>query len=493
MPDRSPAGPPCSSRTSRCRTRGSLRPQARRPRHGSARWLNRRWKRRRAESFLLRSGRLQAARFTGFQGSHRAAGQLQCIGKCHLQHLATMPAQAGRVRAFLRAFSVCVSVQHARILRNWPVRIAPPEYRSRAGCERPPDQQDKCAEEIALMKPESRTADALRASLTTTFLVGGGEMGALIRAHDWNSTSLGAPENWPQGLKTAIRIMLTSRQPIWIGWGPELLFFYNDPYKSIIGGKHPVSLGQPTEVVWHEIWSDIAPLLATAMTGYEGTFTEQKLLIMERNGFPEETYYTFSYSPIPNDDGSAGGIICANSDDTARVIGERQLMLLRDLAASTADARLWRDACELSVRALQTDARDIPFALLYMAEPGGADITLAGASGIAPGHRAAPEAMRATEAAHWPFAEVLRTQTPVVVSDLAQRFGPGLPSGPWSLELTQAVVLPIMPGGETARAGVLVAALNPCRLLDDGYRAFLNLAAGQIGAAIGYAHAYKEE
>jgi hypothetical protein len=257
------------------------------------------------------------------------------------------------------------------------------------------------------MKPDSRTADALRASLTTTFLVGGGEMGALIRAYDWNSTSLGAPENWPQGLKTAIRIMLTSRQPIWIGWGPELLFFYNDPYKSIIGGKHPVSLGQPTAVVWHEIWSDIGPLLATALTGAEGTFVEQKLLIMERNGFPEETYYTFSYSPVPNDDGSAGGIICANSDDTARVIGERQLMLLRELAASTADARLWRDACELSVRALQTGSRDIPFALLYMAEPGGADVTLAGASGIAPGHRAAPESMRAGEAAHWPFAEAL--------------------------------------------------------------------------------------
>jgi PAS domain S-box-containing protein len=343
------------------------------------------------------------------------------------------------------------------------------------------------------MKPDSRTADALRASLSTTFLVGGGEMGALMRAHDWSATSLGTPENWPQGLKTAIRIMLTSRQPIWIGWGPQLLFFYNDAYKSIIGGKHPVALGQPTEVVWHEIWSDIAPLLDTALTGAEGTFVEQKLLIMERNGFPEETYYTFSYSPIPNDDGSAGGIICANSDDTARVIGERQLMLLRDLAASTADARLWRDACELSVRALQTDARDIPFALLYMAEPGGADVALAGLSGIARGHRAAPEAMRAGDAAHWPFAQVLGTQSPMVVTDLAQRFGAGLPSGPWNREPTEAVVLPIMPGGETARAGVLVVALNPCRLLDDGYRTFLNLVAGQIGGAIGYAHAYEEE
>ncbi|WP_144150506.1 response regulator [Paraburkholderia sp. BCC1885] len=343
------------------------------------------------------------------------------------------------------------------------------------------------------MKPDSRTADALRASLTTNFLLGGGEMGALIRAYDWNSTSLGAPENWPQGLKTAIRIMLTSRQPIWIGWGPELLFFYNDPYKSIVGGKHPVALGQPTEVVWHEIWSEIAPLLATALTGDEGTFVEQKLLIMERNGFPEETYYTFSYSPIPNDDGSAGGIICANSDDTARVIGERQLMLLRELGAATADARLLRDACELSARSLQTDARDIPFALLYMAEPGGTDVTLAGASGITAGHAAAPVSMHATEAGPWPFAEVLKTQSAVMVNDLAQRFGRGLPSGPWSLEPSHAVVLPVMPGGESARAGVLIAALNPCRLFDDGYRAFLDLVAGQIGAAIGYAHAYEEE
>ncbi|RFU47666.1 response regulator [Paraburkholderia sp. DHOC27] len=343
------------------------------------------------------------------------------------------------------------------------------------------------------MKPDSSTADALRASLNTTFLAGGGEMGALIRAFDWSSTSIGAPENWPQGLKTAIRIMLTSRQPIWIGWGKELLYFYNDPYKSIIGGKHPVALGQPTEVVWHEIWNDIAPLLATALSGGEGTFVEQKFLVMERNGFPEETYYTFSYSPIPDDDGSPGGIICANSDDTARVMGERQIMLLRELAAATADARVWSDVCEASARALATNPRDLPFALLYLAEPGSAEVTLAGASGIAPGHPAAPTAMHAAHDPCWPFAEVLRTQTPQLVTHLAQRFGAGLPSGPWHLEPAQAVVLPVTPGGEAARGGVLVVALNPCRLFDESYRAFLNLVAGQIGAAIAYANAYEEE
>src|ERR1700686_5419625 len=131
----------------------------------------------------------------------------------------------------------------------------------------------------------------------------------------------------------AVRIMLTSLQPIWIGWGSELIYLYNDPYKSIIGGKHPGALGRPVFDVWREIWDDIGPLLATAMKGDEGIYVEEQLLIMERNGYAEETYYTFSYSPIPDDDGSAGGIICANTDDTQRVIGERQLALMRELAA----------------------------------------------------------------------------------------------------------------------------------------------------------------
>lgn len=138
-----------------------------------------------------------------------------------------------------------------------------------------------------------------------------------MRAFDWASTPIGPPESWPQALKTAVRIMLTSQQPIWIGWGPELTYLYNDPYKSIIGGKHPWALGRPTSEVWSEIWEDIAPLLAKATSGHEGTYVEAQLLIMERNGFPEETYYTFSYSPIPTDDGSPGGIFCANTDDTS--------------------------------------------------------------------------------------------------------------------------------------------------------------------------------
>jgi hypothetical protein len=145
-----------------------------------------------------------------------------------------------------------------------------------------------------------------------------------MRRFDWGKTSIGSPERWPESLTTAIRIILTSRQPFWIGWGEELIYFYNDPYKSIIGGKHPAALGQPTSVVWREIWGDIGPLLATALSGTEGTYVEAQRLIMERNGYPEETYYTFSYSPIPDDDGATGGIICEAGQESPASCRDQQ-------------------------------------------------------------------------------------------------------------------------------------------------------------------------
>ncbi|MDO9714041.1 ATP-binding protein [Paracraurococcus lichenis] len=316
-----------------------------------------------------------------------------------------------------------------------------------------------------------------------------------MRRHDWAVTPLGPLETWPQSLKTAVRIMLTSRQPIWIGWGEELIYLYNDAYKAIIGGKHPWALGRPAAEVWREIWGDIGPMLATAMTGDEGTYVEEQLLVMERNGYPEETYYTFSYSPIPKDEGGTGGIICANTDDTQRVIGERQLALLRDLAAGTAEARSWRQACERSVAVLATDPRDLPFAMLYMAEPDGRRLSLVGAAGIEPGHHvAAPASVPLNGPSPWPFAEVLRHPEMRLVPDLAARFGCGLPTGSvWTRPPAQVAMLPVSVTGAAGRAGVLVVGLNPFRLFDEGYRRFLGLAAGQLTAAIANADAYEEE
>src|SRR5687768_3330814 len=126
----------------------------------------------------------------------------------------------------------------------------------------------------------TQTVDQLQRSFSQILSLGG-EMGGRIRAFDWSSTSLGPIETWPQSLITIVCIMLTSRQPIWIGWGPELIKLYNDPYKAIVGGKHPDALGQPAAVVWRDIWHDIAPMLQQVMEKNEGTYVESQLLIMQ--------------------------------------------------------------------------------------------------------------------------------------------------------------------------------------------------------------------
>lgn len=327
----------------------------------------------------------------------------------------------------------------------------------------------------------------------TGFLAGGGELGALIRSHDWSSTPLGLPEGWPQSLKTAVRIMLTSRQPIWIGWGKELTYLYNDPYRSIIGGKHPWALGRPTSDVWREIWHDIGPLLDTAMGGIEGTYVEEQLLIMERHGYAEETYYTFSYSPIPSDDGKAGGIICANTDDTKRVIGERQLKLLRELASRTVDAKSRTEACGRAVEALAADTHDLTFVLLYVSAPGSQALQLTSSFGVETGHAAAPAWLNADAHSPWPVARVIGAHEPVVVEDLENVFAGQAPSGAWDKPSGKVAVLPLTSPGEAGRVGVMVAGLNPYRVFDEEYRGFLGLVTGQIGAAIANADAYEEE
>jgi PAS domain S-box-containing protein len=321
---------------------------------------------------------------------------------------------------------------------------------------------------------------------------GNSELAALMRAKDWSQTSLGPPSLWPESLKTCVRIVLTSRQAMFVWWGDELINIYNDAYKAIVGGKHPAALGQPASVVWREIWDQVGPRAETAMQRNEGTYDEALLLIMERYGYPEETYYTFSYSPVPNDQGGTGGIICANTDDTQRIIGERQLSLLSELGNRTAEARRAEDACRLAAAGLATNRRDLPFALIYLLEPDRRRLILAGEAGIAPGHPAAPEEVDLDAAPAWPFAEVLRTGAAKVIAGEAIA-ALDLPRGDWDRAPDQAVVLPLSPQGETGRAGVLVAGLNPYRQYDERYEGFLGLVAGQIAAGIANAQAYEEE
>jgi PAS domain S-box-containing protein len=320
---------------------------------------------------------------------------------------------------------------------------------------------------------------------------GGGETGSLMKGIDWARTPLGPVETWPQTLKTCVRIVLTARQPMFVWWGDDLINLYNDAYKTIVGGKHPVALGQPAQIVWREIWPQIKPMVESALSANEGTYDEALLLIMERYGYQEETYYTFSYSPVPNDQGGTGGIFCANSDDTQRIISERQLALLGDLAARTGDARSWQEACRLTTASLSTDQKDLCFSIIYVLEPAKKLAMLAGTSGIEPGHPAAPESIAVDANTVWPVAQAQAEHEIRVVQLADDQFD--LPLGAWNRAPHTVAVVPIPASGPTGRSGSLVVGLNPYRALDENYSNFLRLIATQISASMANAEAYEQE
>ena len=167
------------------------------------------------------------------------------------------------------------------------------------------------------MKPEHETP-----SEWLPFLSGGGHMGAMMRAHDWSHSPLGHPRTWPQALRTTVGLMLNSKFPMFVAWGPELGFLYNDSYAIILGEKHPTALGDRFHDIWREIWDDIHPLIVRALKG-ESTYMDRLPLRMNRHGYDEDTWFRFSYSPVRDEDGTVAGMYCACVEMTGEVLAER--------------------------------------------------------------------------------------------------------------------------------------------------------------------------
>ncbi len=312
-------------------------------------------------------------------------------------------------------------------------------------------------------------------------------MGEAIRAHDWSATSLGPPSLWSQSLKTAVRIMASSRFAMWMAWGPDLTFLCNDAYRPTLGTKRGW-LGASSAKVWEEIWSDIGPRIDRVLTRGEATWDEGLRLFLERSGFREETYHTFSYSPLDDDDGRTAGMLCVVTEETGRVVGERRLRVLRDLGLRFADTRTEAEVWAALQACLASEGRDLPFALVYLFDQDVERATLACHCGIAAGHTAAPPVLTAASA--WPLREAIIGE--VRVAQLSSRFGL-LPSGPWDQPPVAALMLPISAQGEARPIGTFIAALNPYRPLDADYRGFLDLLVGQIAAALANVNAYTAE
>ncbi|MDB5104801.1 MAG: hypothetical protein JWP91_2490 [Fibrobacteres bacterium] len=332
-----------------------------------------------------------------------------------------------------------------------------------------------------------------------TLFRGGGNMGAMMRALDWSHSPLGPESKWPQSLRTAISIVLDSKFPMYIAWGKDFTQFYNDGYRPILGSsKHPKALGISTRETFAEIWDIIGPMFDGVMQG-TATGYEDFLLPLDRHGFVEECYFTFSYSPIREEGGGVGGVLVTVTETTKRVLGERRLKTLRTLAAATANAATPQEACRAAMEALAGNRADLPFAALYLIDEKKPEACL---MGISEGHPLlCAEAFPAGESlgTPWPLERVAVSgamECPLAPSDPA-RANPSPADGAESPSgrthgPKNALLLPISKPGQERPAGILVVGLSPRLPLDGDYRSFLDLVAGQTATAVSNARAIQE-
>jgi signal transduction histidine kinase len=323
---------------------------------------------------------------------------------------------------------------------------------------------------------------------------GTSEMAVRMRQLDWSTTALGPVDCWPQSLRTSVGTCLNCAFPIVLWWGPALTILYNDEYKQILGPeKHPAALGQPGAQVWAEIWDVIESMLMQVYTRGEATRSRDLLLHVDR-GYSEEAYFSFSYSPIYDDDGRIGGIFCPVIETTEKVIGERRLRTLRDLAARCKGAESEEATFDAAASILAANSQDVPFAMLYAIDDRQSTAVLKATAGIMPGKIASPETvvLDKENPAIWSLGTVAHTGRIEVVADLPDRF-PDLPTGAWKTPPSFAKVLPVLMPGQHHPRAILVAAISPMRALDDDYRTFFRLIAAQIASSLADAQALEEE
>ncbi|MFZ6655441.1 ATP-binding protein [Undibacterium sp. TJN19] len=340
------------------------------------------------------------------------------------------------------------------------------------------------------------------------FLSAPGQLGGLIAARDWSTTSLGPISSWPQSLKTAVSLILSSRQPMWIGWGKDITFLYNDAYIEVLSlAKHPQALGLPAAEVWSEIWDICGPLADRVFAVGEATNADNVRLFMNRGGFLEENFFSFSYSPIRDESGNVAGLFCPNLDVTAKHLNARRLRTLSEMAARSLLEKTVRAAADSVIAVLAGNPDDIPFALLYLNHqtPGqqavATGLQLSQATGIAVEDVPAIIALDSEEGDDAVVGKVSlslileRAVSASMVEGASHKLelpaGQALLTGLAGQPVRQALILPLLVSGLTV--GVLVLGISPVRKLDHDYRSFFDLVATQCVNALQNARAAEEE
>ncbi|MFC5549861.1 ATP-binding protein [Massilia aerilata] len=322
-----------------------------------------------------------------------------------------------------------------------------------------------------------------------SFLAGDSELAAEILGRDWSDTPLGPIASWPQSLRTTVSLCLASNFPINIIWGPQHTQIYNDGYRVLCGDKHPFSLGMDYTECWASAWEALSAPFEAASQG-RTSYLENQRMFLFRNGYLEETFFTFSLSPIRDESGKIGGLFHPVTETTATMLSERRTRLLRDLNAQLGGADNRADLVRLLMQTLAQFALDLPFALLYELDAEAGIYRLAGATGLGPGSSMNPQTLAPDDAAAWPLpapsAAALR------VDGLRDRFGDAA-CGPYPEAPETAFVLPVTQAG-AARPDMLLVAGASARLpLDDAYAGLYELLRAALAAAVAKVDAIEAE
>ena len=302
---------------------------------------------------------------------------------------------------------------------------------------------------------------------------------------------VGSVAAWPHSLRAAVSVMLASGFPTLIMWGTEGTQLYNDACRSVLGATKP--FGQRSSPCWAEICDTLLePMFQQVMSGGKSVWIEELMLVVDRNAYFEEAYFTFSCGAIRDETGDPIGMLASFVETTTRVLSERRLRMLGELGAHAASARTPDVTCRNIASTLETHENDIPFFLMYLVDSDGRNARLCASAGVAADVAPQVVALSEDEGGVWPIARVTRTGQIEECPDLRSLTG-SLSGGPWSEDAQAALAVPIASGGRETPIGVLVAGISPRRALDDDYRGFLGLVATQIGTALGNARSYEAE
>ncbi len=362
-----------------------------------------------------------------------------------------------------------------------------------------------CSSLVVLKYPHSFLNDTIQAKIKCLFkenvldshtkvssselewLAGGSEIGKIIRSTDWSKTALGPITKWPASLRTTVSLCLGSNFPINIIWGPEHIQIYNDGYKVLCGAAHPRALGEAYNITWASAWPAIGKPFEQALEG-KTSYIENQRMFLERNGYQEETFFTFSLSPIRDDSGNVVGVFHPVTETTSFMLAERRLQTIRDLATSTIKARNPKEAGALVSSSLKKNSYDLPFMFLYLLDEDKTQLNLVGHTG----NIDSSEIYQTHIDLNSKFANVLNTKDIERFDTIEEDFG-SIVCGDYPEPVKSVYVMPLMGAGTDQPLGLIILGIGPRLPFNNAYTTFFELLRNTITTTINNARAFQDE